>query len=176
MSQIIAQTHATLDGVIDAPPAETFLPYMSDAGRQRTIELADAADALLLGRETWQGLATAWRDQSGPMADRLNAMPKFVVSQTLEAADGWGDSTIVGYDEIAGLRQRRDLLCYGCGRLARDLLRDGLLDRLVVAVTPVVAGSGQRLFHDPDELVRLRLVETESFETGAVRLVYAPAG
>ena len=149
MTSITAQTHATLDGVIDAPPADALLPYMSDAGRQGALDLALAADALLLPRETWQGLARAWRDQTGPMAERLNAMPKYVVSATLGAADEWDHTTIVGYDDIAGLREREQLLTYGCGRLARDLLADGLLDVLVLSLTPVVAGAGRRLFDDP---------------------------
>ena len=124
MTSITAQTHATLDGVIDAPPADALLPYMSDAGRQGALDLALAADALLLARETWQGLARAWRDQTGPMAERLNAMPKYVVSATLGSADEWDHTTIIGYDDIAGLREREQLLTYGCGRLARDLLAD----------------------------------------------------
>src|SRR4051794_26642149 len=117
MTSITAQTHATLDGVIDAPPADALLPYMSDAGRQGALDLALAADALLLARKTWQGLAGAWRDQTGPMAERLNAMPKYVVSATLGSADEWDHTTIVGYDDIAGLREREQLLTYGCGRL-----------------------------------------------------------
>src|SRR3954453_17310642 len=174
MTSITAQTHATLDGVIDAPPAEALLPYMSDAGRQGALDLALAADALLLPRETWQGLARAWRDQTGPMAERLNAMPKYVVSATLGSADEWDHTTIVGYDEIAGLREREQLLTYGCGRLARDLLADGLLDVLVLSVTPIVAGAGRRLFDDPGHLVRLRLTDSTTFETGAVRLFLKP--
>lgn len=109
MSTITAQTHATLDGVIDAPPADALLPYMTDAGRQGALDLALAADALLLARETWQGLARAWRDQTGPMAERLNTMPKYVVSATLESADECDHTTIVGYDDIAGLREREQL-------------------------------------------------------------------
>src|SRR4051794_407060 len=120
MTSITAQTHATPDGVIDAPPADALLPYMSDAGRQGALDLALAADALLLARETWQGLAQAWRDQTGPMAERLNAMPKYVVSATLGSADEWDHTTIVGYDDIAGLREREQLLTYGCGRLTRS--------------------------------------------------------
>lgn len=171
---ITAQTHATLDGVIDAPPAEALLPYMTDAGRQGALELALAADALLLPRETWQGLAEAWRDQSGPIAERLNGMPKYVVSATLRSADAWDHSAIVGYDDIAGLREREQLLTYGCGRLARDLLTDGLLDLLVLSLTPVVAGAGRRLFDDPDHLVQFRLTDSATFETGAVRLFLKP--
>src|SRR5437762_2127222 len=119
MTSIAAQTHATLDGVIDAPPADALLPYMSDAGRQGALDLALAADALLLPRKTWQGLARAWRDQTGPTAERLNAMPKYVVSATLASADEWDHTTIIGYHDIAGLREHEQLLTYGCGRLAR---------------------------------------------------------
>ncbi len=175
MTWITAQTTATLDGVIDAPP-EAVHPYLSDGGRQAALELATAADALLLGRETWQHLARAWREQTGPIADRLNAMPKYVVSATLDSAPDWDHTTIVGYDAIAGLRERENLVSYGCGRLARDLLRDGLLDELVVAITPVVAGPGRRLFDDPGELLPLRLTDTTVYEPGTVRLVYRPAG
>src|SRR6185295_8671369 len=74
MTSITAQTHATLDGVIDAPPADALLPYMSDAGRQGALDLALAADALLLGRETWQGLAGAWRGPSGFSASAADAL------------------------------------------------------------------------------------------------------
>jgi dihydrofolate reductase len=174
MTRITAPTHATLDGVIDAAPAEAFQPYRSDEGMQATIDLAQAADALLLGRETWQQLAKAWRSQSGAIADRLNAMPKYVVSRTLESADDWDHTTIVAYDEIAGLRERLDLLSYGCGALARDLLRDGLLDELRLLLTPVVAGSGRRLFDEPGELLALELAEARAFPGGAVRLTYGP--
>src|SRR4051794_32232080 len=96
MTSITAQTTATLDGVIDAPPADALFPYMSDAGQQGALDLALAADALLLPRETWQGLARAWRDQTGAMAERLNAMPKYVVSATLRSAAGWDPTTMGG--------------------------------------------------------------------------------
>ena len=175
MTRITAQTHATLDGVIEATPAEAYAPYFSDEGRKATIDLAHAADALLLGRETWQQLGRAWRSESGPLADRLNAMPKYVVSRTLESADEWERTTIVGYDDVAGLRERHDLLSYGCGGLARDLVRDGLLDELRIWVTPVVAGRGRRLFDEPSELLALKLAEARAFPGGAVRLIYGPA-
>jgi dihydrofolate reductase len=137
MSRISLQTHVTLDGVIESPP-EALLPYMSDEGRQSTLELALASDGLLLGRVTWQQLAPAWREQTGAMAERLNAMPKYVVTSTLGAATEWGNSEIVTYGEIAALREHLDLLSYGCGALARDLLRDGLLDELHLNMTAPV--------------------------------------
>ena len=167
MAWITAQTHATLDGVIESPP-EALLPYMSDEGRQVALDLAKAADALLLGRVTWQHLAKAWRDQTGPIADRLNSMPKYVVSSTLTEAGDWGNSTIVSYAEIAALRERLDLLSYGCGGLARDLLRDGLLDELRLNVTPVVVGSGRRLFDEPEALLKFERTDVRTFPGGAV--------
>lgn len=165
----------TLDGVIESPP-EALLPYMSDQGRQATLELALASDALLLDRVTWQGLAVAWREQTGAMADRFNAMPKYVVTSTLSAADEWNNSELVTYGEVAALREQLDLLSYGCGALAGDLLRDGLLDELHLNMTPVVAGRGRRLFDEPPALLAFDLVDSHTYPTGAVHLVMRPPG
>jgi dihydrofolate reductase len=173
MGQIVVHTFATLDGVIEASPAEAYQPYMDDEIMQETLSLVTEMDAQLLGRDTYQHLAKAWRSQTGPIADRLNSMPKYVLSRTLESADDWDNTTIVGYDEVAGLRTRLNLVSYGCGRLARDLLRDGLLDELQLWLAPVVAGSGARLFDEPEELLRLQLAETRAFATGALRVTYA---
>jgi dihydrofolate reductase len=175
MSRITVQTHVTLDGVIESPP-EALLPYISDEGRQATLELALAADALLLGRVTWQQLAPAWREQTGAMAERLNSMPKYVVTSTLGSPSAWGGSTLVTYGEVAALRERLDLLSYGCGALAHDLLRDGLLDELHLNMTPVVAGRGRRLFDEPSSLLAFDLVDSHAYPTGAVRLVCRPPG
>src|SRR5690349_22818030 len=88
MTLITAQTHATLDGVIDAPPADALLPYMSDGGRQGALDLALAADALLLPRETWQGLAQAWRDQTGPTSGTTRRSSATTTSPTCASANG----------------------------------------------------------------------------------------
>jgi dihydrofolate reductase len=173
MSRITLQTHVTLDGVIESPP-EALLPYISDEGRQDSLDLALAADALLLGRTTWQQLGPAWREQSGPMAERLNSLPKYVVTSTLTSADEWQHSEIIGYGDIAALRTDLDLLSYGCGALARDLLRDGLLDELHLNMTPVVAGGGRRLFDEPSQLLAFDLVDSRTYPTGAVHLVCRP--
>lgn len=175
MSRITVQTHVTLDGIIDSPP-EALLPYVSDEGRQATLALSLAADALLLGRRTWQALAPAWREQTGPIAARLNSMPKYVVTSTLSCADDWQHSEIIGYVDVAALRLQLDLLSYGCGTLARDLLRDGLLDELHLNMTPVVAGRGRRLFDEPSGLLAFDLVDSHAYPTGAVRLVCRPPG
>jgi dihydrofolate reductase len=175
MSRITVQTHVTLDGVIESPP-EALLPYLSDEGRRATLELALACDALLLGRVTWQKLAPAWREETGAMAERLNAMPKYVVTSTLSSAEEWSNSELVTYGEVAALRERLDLLSYGCGGLARDLLRDGLLDELHLNITPVVAGRGRRLFDEPAGLLAFDLADSRTYPTGAVHLVIRPPG
>jgi dihydrofolate reductase len=174
MSRITLQTHVTLDGVVESPP-QALLPYMSEEGRQATLDLSLAADALLLGRRTWQQLACAWREQTGPVAERLNAMPKVVVTSTLGSADESRHSEIISYGDIAALREQLDLHSYGCGALERDLLRDGLHLNL----TPVVAGRGRRLFDEPSALLAFDLVDSCTYTTGAVRLTCrppAPAG
>ncbi|RKS75315.1 dihydrofolate reductase [Motilibacter peucedani] len=173
MSRITLQSHVTLDGVIESPP-EALLPWISKEGQQDSLALALAADALLLGRATWQSLGPAWREQSGPMAERLNSMPKYVVTSTLRSFEGWANSSGVRYDDVAGLREQSDLLVYGCGSLARDLLRDGLLDELHLNMTPVVAGGGRRLFDEPTSLLTLDFVETRTYPTGAIHLVCRP--
>jgi dihydrofolate reductase len=173
MSRITVQTHVTLDGVIESPP-EALLPYMSEEGKQAALDLALAADALLLGRTAWQQLAPLWREQTSPIAERLNSMPKYVVTSTLTSADEWQHSEIIGYGGVAALRGQRDLLSYGCGALARDLLRDGLLDELHLNMTPVVAGHGRRLFDEPSSVLAFDLLDSRTYPTGAVRLVCRP--
>jgi dihydrofolate reductase len=173
MSSITVQTHITLDGVIESPP-EALLPYMSDEGRQATLELALSSDALLLGRVTWQQLASVWREQTGAMAERFNAMPKYVVTSTLSSAGEWNNSELVAYGDIAALRGELDLLSYGCGALARDLLNDRLLDELHLNLTPVVAGRGRRLFDEPSALLAFDLAQSRTYPTGAVHLVIRP--
>lgn len=102
-------------------------------------------------------------------------MPKYVVSSTLTSADEWQHSQIVRYGDIAALRERVDLLSYGCGTLARDLLRDNLLDEMHLNMTPVIAGHGRRLFDEPAELLAFDLLDTHTYPTGAVRLVLRPS-
>ena len=174
MGRIHVHTFSTLDGVMDAPAEEAFHPVMDDEVMQASIALLDASDGVLLGRETFQGLAQAWGGQSGPIADPINALPKYVLSRTLASADEWNNSTIVSWDDVPGLRERANLVSYGCGRLARDLAAAGLLDTLQIYIAPVAGGGSARLFDAPEELITgLRLEEAKAFATGVVRLTYA---
>ena len=142
MGRIVVHTFATLDGVIEAPAAEAYQPYMDDETMRETVSLVNEMDGQLLGRSTYQHLAKAWSMQTGPIADRVNSMPKYVLSRTLQSAEDWDRTTIVSYDQVPELRRRFNLVAYGCGRLARDLLRDGLYDELQLWLAPGRDGVG----------------------------------
>jgi dihydrofolate reductase len=177
MSRIVVQTFASLDGVIDAAPETAFLPYNDDEVGDEAFKLLTSADALLLGRNTFEGLAQAWRSQTGRLADAINAIPKYVLSRTLKRAEGWGEASVVAYDAVPALRARLNLVMYGCGPLARRLAADGLLDAAQIYLAPVAVGGGGRLFGDADELLELRLDEARTFPAGAIRLTYvSPRG
>jgi dihydrofolate reductase len=180
MRKIIASTYATLDGFIDNPHLWS-LGYWCDEAAAYARDLLFASDALLLGRVTYEGFAQAWPSMTdeGGFADRMNALPKFVVSTTLDAG-GWGDTTIIGGDDlaerIAKLKDQpgQDILSYGCGRLSDALLEHGLLDEIRIWVHPVVTGAGQRLFRE-GTTATLELLDTHRFPTGVVVHSYRPS-
>lgn len=177
MGRIVASEFVSLDGVMENP--SWTQPYWGD--EQDAYKHAElfAADALLLGRVTYEGFAEAWPSMTGEdgYADRINAMPKHVVSSTAEIAD-WNGSTLEGdlVAEIARLREApgQDILVFGSAQLVQALTRAGLIDEFRLMVYPVVVGAGKRLFQD-DTAATLRLVDTKSFATGVVVLTYHPA-
>lgn len=177
MSKIIVSEFITADGVI-AEPHWTF-PYWSDEIAAYKFEELFSIDALLLGRVTYEGFAQAWpsqKDEQG-YADRMNGLPKHVVSSTLQTAD-WNNSTVISGDviaEITRLRQQPDykLLIFGSGALIKSLSDAGLIDEYRLLVYPLALGKGQRLFDGID--AKLQLTETKSFPTGVVALHYTPA-
>jgi dihydrofolate reductase len=178
MRRIVVSTFATLDGVVDAPAEETYLRFHDDEVMADTVELLRSCDALLLGRKTYQGLAAAWKPQTGDVADRLNAMRKYVVSTTLERADEWANSTLIAGDapaEIARLKRQpgKDIVSYGCGRLARTLVEYDLVDEIQISVVPLVVGRGTHLFDDPEETIELWPTGTRAFAAGTTLLSFA---
>jgi class 3 adenylate cyclase len=139
------------------------------------------ADAILLGRTTYQIWAAFWPSVGGddPLARRLNEIPKFVVSRTLRHAE-WAPSTILDGDlrtEIEALKERfpGEILVYGSADLLAGLIPLGLVDEYRLLLFPVLLGSGKRLFRDEAELSHLRLVDSHTFDTGVVLLTYRPA-
>jgi dihydrofolate reductase len=174
---IVAGLFVSLDGVAKAPQKWQGPYFHPDTGATIAAELAEA-DALLLGRRTYEEFAGSW-PQAGaePMADRMNTIPKLVASSTLDRAD-WQNTTVLGPDQAAELHHRVDhgekLTVTGSITLVRWLLRVGLLDELALMVHPVVLGDGRRLF-DGAEPTDLALTQTRTYPTGVVSLTYRSA-
>lgn len=180
--KVILSEFLTLDGVIEAPHEWSF-PYWSDEIAAFKNDELFSAGALLLGRVTYEGFAAAWPSRSGDdYADRINSMPKYVVSTTLLTA-GWNNTAIIrpaeGGDvvrEIADLKRQpgEDLLVFGSGDLSQTLIRHGLVDRYDLLLYPLVLGRGRRLFAGDND-VNLELVESKPYDSGVVLLTYRPA-
>ena len=174
MRRVIVSEFVTLDGVMEDPGGVegferggwAFRYERGAEGDKFKLDEVMDADAMLLGRVTYQGFAEAWPDRTDEagFADKMNSMPKYVVSNSLESAD-WNNSTVIRGDvaaEIAALKQGPggDLLVAGSGTLVDTLRRHDLVDEYRLMVFPVVLGTGKRLFADGD-MNSLRLVETQ---------------
>ena len=141
------------------------------------------ADAMLLGRVTFQELASYWPYQNSaeqPFTNYLNNTAKYVVSTTLEEPLEWQNSKLIKdnvAEEIAKLKQHqgKDIVILGSSTLVRSLLADDLLDELQLMVHPLVMGSGKRLFGDGGDRKALELVDSKTFGTGVLYLTYRPA-
>jgi dihydrofolate reductase len=181
MRRIVVSEFVSLDGVVE-DPSWTVQFGGEEQQRFKYDELSEA-DALLLGRVTYEGFAAAWphmTEQAGEYADMMNGYPKYVVSTTLEEPLGWNNSTLIKGDvaeEVSRLKELpgKDILVFGSGTLVNGLMRLGLIDEYRLMIFPVVLGSGQRLFGDGVEETVLELVGTETFDTGVVVLSYRPA-
>ncbi len=143
-----------------------------------SIEQLHAAAGLVFGRRTYEGMAAYWTKATGEIADLMNGIPKFVVSRTLDEA-GWSNTTLVGGDAVAGVRdlKRRvagDLFVFGSAELSGTLARNGLFDEYRLALAPVVLGEGASLFKPDAGGLRLRLLETRPLSNGCVILRYEP--
>ena len=177
MGKVIISTHITVDGVIGPDPGAWGV-FAGEGERFKYDQLL-AADAFLLGRKVYEGLAAYWptaTDDTG-FAERTNRIPKYVASRTLEEPLTWNASLIKGDlgEEVAGLKEqhRGNLLSFGCGGLAYDLVKLGLVDEIHFWVDPAVWGSGDRPFHGRQ--VGLQLLSTTVFDSGVALLSYRPA-
>lgn len=174
MRKLVETTFVTLDGVISSPQ-NWGASYWDDEHNGYSATLLFAADALLLGRKTYEGFVEAWPSRDGEFADRINSLPKHVASRTL--GDATWNATIIEGDvpeAVAKLKEQpgEDILKYGTGELDRTLLEHKLVDEYHFWVFPLVVGEGERLF----EGVRtdLELVDTTTFGSGIVVGKYAP--
>jgi dihydrofolate reductase len=174
MGYIKAGLFISLDGVIEAPQTWHF-PYLDDQMGAAVGALMGGNDATLLGRVTYDEFAAFWpaADPADPMTQAMNGGRKYVVSTTLEKAE-WENSTVIGVSELASLKETANLGVTGSATLVRSLVELGLVDELHLLVHPIVVGHGKKLFTD-GATVPLALVSSDTFSTGVVHLVYAPA-
>lgn len=181
MGRVVLSIFTTVDGVIENPHEWTF-QFVSPEAMQIGLEQIHAADALLLGRVTYEGFAAAWpgmTDEAG-YADRMNALPKYVVTTTLDKGE-WNNTTVIRDDPAERIAQLKkeiagDILIFGSAALVRWLLRERLIDELRLVTYPVVAGKGARLFDESVDTAVLRLTGSQAFSSGVVALTYEPTG
>jgi dihydrofolate reductase len=187
VGRIVVTEFVSLDGVMEDPGGAedfkyggwTFEISRGDEGDKFKLDEALEADALLLGRTTYEGFAAAWPSREGEFADKFNTMPKYVVSSTLQAPE-WNNSTVLKgevAEEVARLRQEQagDIVVHGSARLVQTLVEHDLVDEFRLMVFPVVLGSGKRLFSETSEKKSLRLVDSKVVGDGVAILVYEPA-
>jgi dihydrofolate reductase len=180
--KVVATELVSVDSVMGSPEDWAF-SYSNDEMEEANASGMAAADAMLLGRVTYQEFASYWPYQNSadqPFTDYLNNTPKFVVSTTLEEPLEWQNSTLIKgnvAEEVAKLKRQpgKDIGIVGSATLVRSLLRDGLLDELTLMVHPIVVGRGKHLFDDGGDRKALELVDSKTFGTGVLYLTYQPA-
>jgi dihydrofolate reductase len=187
MGRIIVTEFVSLDGVMEDPGGSedfrhggwSFEIARGDEGDGFKLTEALEADALLLGRVTYEGFAEAWPSREGEFADKFNTMPKYVVASTLQDPT-WTNTTLLDGDVPEAVGRLRetfdgDLVVHGSAQLAQTLLEHDLVDEVRLMVFPVVLGSGKRLFADTSEKkTPLRLVESKAVGDGVMILIYEP--
>ena len=177
MRKLIETTHVALGGEID--PLDWAFPYLDDEHLRYATGLLTEADALLLGRRTYEGLSAAYLAMdSSPFVDRMNSIPKFVASRTLTQA-AWNAAVIPGDVAVfvADLKRQPggSIVKYGNGPLDAVLMANNLIDEFHLLLTPVAAGSGQHLFEEIPGAPHLSLADVRRFASGVLLLVYTPA-
>ena len=176
MGKLIISTHITVDGVIGPDPAQ-WGTFEGESERHKYDQLL-AADAFVLGRKVFEGFAAYWptvTDDTG-FAERTNSLPKYIASTTLHEPLTWNASLIRGdlTDALTVLKKRHrgNLISFGAGGLARELVNRGLVDEIHFWVDPAVWGEGQRPFDGTR--VRMQLLSATTFDSGVALLTYRP--
>jgi dihydrofolate reductase len=186
MGKIIMSENVSLDGVIEDPAGDEGFRVGGWVGRiadreevaKATLDEALGAEALLLGRRSYEWLAARWPSRTGALADRLNSLPKYVVSSTLEEPK-WNNSTVVKGDvvnEASKLKQELngDIVVPGSFQLLRTLMEHDLVDELRLKIYPVVLGAGERLFGQTSDKKPMRLINSQTLDDGVAFLTYRP--
>jgi len=178
MRKLVESTFVTLDGVISDPQV-WGMPYWDDEHNEYARRLLFSADALLLGRKTYEGFAQAWPERAGSndFADRFNELPKYVASRTLPPGEAeWNATVLAGEvaEAVAAAKEQpgESIVKYGTGEFSQTLLEHKLVDEYHFWLFPEVVGDGERLF---DRFrASLELLDTTRFASGIVVLLYAP--
>ena len=186
MGKLVVSENVTLDGVIQDPAGDEgfrvggWAGLIKDSPQLNKLALDEAlgAEALLLGRRSYEWFAARWPSRSGELADRLNSLPKYVVSSTLEHP-AWNNSTVLNGDvvtEVSKLKQELtgEIVVAGSFQLVRTLIEHDLVDELRLKIFPVVLGAGLRLFSQTSDKKPMRLVGTQTVEGGIAYLTYQP--
>jgi dihydrofolate reductase len=184
MGTIVISDSVSLDGVIQDPAGDEGFTRGGWVGRiaalpevaKVTLDEALGTEALLLGRRSYEWFAARWPSRSGELADRLNSLPKYVVSSTLEDPD-WNNTTVLKGDvvnEVSKLKQELDgeINVPASFQLARTLMEQDLVDELRLKIFPVVLGAGERLFGETSDKKPMRLVDTQTVGDGVAILTY----
>jgi dihydrofolate reductase len=186
MGKIVVTTNVSLDGIVQDPDGQEGFVHggwfrqfggkdLEDWTRVETDE-ALQSEAMLIGRKSDEWFATRWLNRTGEWADRLNSLPKYVVSSTLTEPK-WSNSTVLKGDvvtEVSKLKQQidGDILIYASYQLVRTLIEHGLVDQFRLVIFPVVLGVGERLFGESSDKTPLRLLRTQTIGEGLPLLTY----
>jgi dihydrofolate reductase len=186
MGRIVVTEYISVDGVVEAPSGTEDFPrvgWIDDftrgpEGDRFKLDETMASDALLLGRVTYDAFAAVWPHVEGEFADKFNAMPKYVVSSTLEDPE-WNNTTVLRGDVVEDVTKLKrqydgDVVVHGSPQLVQALIEHDLVDELRLMVYPVVVGAGKRLFAGTSRTKRLQLAETKTVGDGIHILVYRP--
>ncbi len=180
MGKVIVEAEVSLDGCLGGEHMDFWqhlFQFHSPDVQEYLDNLLFMPDALLMGRETYQGFAEVWPTRAGKPADKINSMPKYVASRTLQEPLTWNATLIKGdvAEEIRKLKQElgRNLLQYGVGELTQTMLKAQLVDEFRLLVFPFAFGEGPRIFEHMGVNI-LKLVETKTFSSGVVALHYEP--
>jgi dihydrofolate reductase len=189
MGRIVVTEFVSLDGVMEDPGGSedfehggwSFEIARGDEGDKFKLDEVFEAEAQLLGRVTYEGFAAAWPSMTDEVgfAEKMNSMPKYVVSSTLAAAD-WNNSTVLKGDVVEAVSKLRQdvegvILVAGSAQLVQTLMAHDLVDELRLMVYPVVLGTGKRLFGDTSDKKPLRLVDSKTVGEGVAILIYKPS-
>jgi dihydrofolate reductase len=188
MGKIVISENVSLDGVVQDPAGDEgfrlggWVGRVGDRGREEAAKvLLDEAlgtEALLLGRRSYEFFAARWPSRTGALADRLNSLPKFVVSSTLQGP-AWNNTTVLKGDvvnEVSKLKQQLagDIVVPASFQLVRTLIEHDLIDELRLMIYPVVLGAGERLFGETSDKKPMRLVDTQTVGDDLAFLTYQP--